>query len=188
MVQLALGVVNAVPAERRPALAEERLLFLAGEHGFAPAPTTRRDELWEAAAEVLVTVERLYSEGRLDELLCGLPPKSVAVDPLNLIDRVASRVSLHIGRDNYRALAKACVEAVGRWAQANPDIDINQNSSTKPRWELGLERALLSDRDDSEDSSFAAAGAVGRGGAASEALKSRNQPEHDVRSGWRSLG
>ena len=130
-------------------MAEECLIFLAMNHGLAPAPATRRDEMWEAAADVLGSVEKLYHEGRLDEMLCGLPPKTPAVDPLNLIDRLTSRNRFGIGRDNYRAMAKACLEALGHWARANPDVDIDQQPSTKLRWELGLNRALLSDLDTS---------------------------------------
>ncbi|HEY0520487.1 MAG TPA: hypothetical protein VGC84_13415, partial [Ilumatobacteraceae bacterium] len=84
VLHVALGVVNAVPTERRAALAEERLIYLASNHGFSPAPGTRRDEIWEAAADVLSRVDKLYHEGRLDEMLCGLPPHSPGVDPLNL--------------------------------------------------------------------------------------------------------
>jgi hypothetical protein len=151
VMQAALGVVNAVPSERRAAIAEERLIHLAAIHGFTAADATRRDELWEAAAEILARVENLYHEGRLDEMLCGLPPISPAVDPLNLVDRAASRVTVGIGRENYRALAAACVEALSRWAHANPDIDVDHQPSTKLRWELGLDRPLLTELDTSMD-------------------------------------
>jgi hypothetical protein len=151
VMQSALGVVNAVPAERRAAIAEERLIYLAASHGFSPADGTRRDQLWEAAADILTRVEKLYHEGRLDEMLCGLPPVSPAVDPLNLIDRAASRVTVGIGRENYRALTAACVEALSLWAQANPDVEVDHQPSTKLRWELGLDRPLLTDLDTSLD-------------------------------------
>ena len=143
----ALGVVNAIPPERRAAMAEERLIHLAANHGFAPAPATRRGELWEAAANVLSRVEKLFNEGRLDEMLCGLPPSSPGLEPLNLIDRAPSRVTVGVGRNNYRAMAAACVEALSRWAQVNPDVDVDQQPSTKTRWEFALDRPLLGDID-----------------------------------------
>ncbi|MEO7369509.1 MAG: hypothetical protein ABIZ69_01520 [Ilumatobacteraceae bacterium] len=197
VVQVALGVVNAVPVERRPAIAEERLLYLATNHGFAPAPAARRDELWEAASEVLNSVEKLYHEGRLDEMLCGLPPTSPALDPLNLIDRVASRVGVGIGRENYRALATACVEALRNWAQANPEIDVDQQPSTKLRWELGLGRTLLTDLDSSIDLRHMPTPSISEVGADSPdppaAAATAGKPSttaddrvYDVPSGWRT--
>jgi hypothetical protein len=143
VLHVALGVVNAISPDRRAAMAEERLIHLAKNHGFAPAPGTRRDEIWEAAADVLSRVENLYHEGRLDEMLCNLPPHSPGADPLNLINRTASRVAVGIGRDNYRALASACIHALGRWVQIHPDVDIAHQPSTKLPWELALDRPLL---------------------------------------------
>jgi hypothetical protein len=151
VLQVALGVVNAVPLERRAAMAEERLIHLATAHGFAPAPGTRRDEIWEAAADVLVRVEKLYHEGRLDAMLCGLPASSAGAEPLNLIDRAASRVTVGIGRDNYRAMAAACVEALNAWVRANPGVDVDHQPPTKGPWELALDRPLLGDLDSSID-------------------------------------
>ena len=151
VLQVALGVVNAIPPERRAAMAEERLIHLATHHGFAPAPATRRGEIWEAASDVLSRVERLFYEGRLDEMLCGLPPSSPGVQPLNLIDRAASRVTVGIGRDNYRAMAVACVEALSRWVHANPEVDVDHEPSANTRWELALDRPLLDDLDTSVD-------------------------------------
>lgn len=151
VLQRALGVVNAIPPERRAAMAEERLIHLAANHGFAPAPTTRRGEIWEAAANILSRVEELFNEGRLDEMLCGLPPSSPALEPLNLIDRAPSRVTVGVGRDNYRAMASACVEALRRWVQVNADVDVDQQPSSKTRWEFALDRPLLGDIDTSTD-------------------------------------
>jgi hypothetical protein len=151
VLHVALGVANAIPSERRAALAEERLIFLATSHGFTPAPGARRDQIWEAAADVLARVEKLYHEGRLDEMLCGLPPRSPGVDPLNLIDRAATRVTVGIGRNNYRALAAACVEALTGWVHANPDVDVDHQPATKVRWELALDRPLLGDLEMSAD-------------------------------------
>ena len=82
-------------------------------------------------------------------MLCGLPPSSPGVEPLNLIDKAASRVTVGIGRDNYRAMAAACVEALSRWAHANPEVDVDYQPSTKMRWELALDRPLLGDLDTS---------------------------------------
>lgn len=147
VLQRALGVVNAIPPERRAAMAEERLIYLAANHGFAPAPSIRKGELWEAAANVLSRVEKLFNEGRLDEMMCGLPPSSPGLEPLNLVDRAPSRVTVSVGRDNYRAMASACIEALGRWAQVNPDIDVDHPTSTKTRWEFALDRPLLGDID-----------------------------------------
>jgi hypothetical protein len=151
VLQMALGVVNAIPSERRAAIAEERLIHLAADHGFAPASATRRDEMWEAAADVLSRVEQLYHEGRLDAMLCGLPPSSSGMDPLKLIDRAASRVTVGIGRDNYRALASACVECLTRWVRAHPDIDVDHQPVTRTGWELALDRPLLGDLDSALD-------------------------------------
>ena len=145
--QRALGVVNAIPTERRAAMAEERLIHLAANHGFAPAPATRRVEIWEAAAYVLSRVEKLFNEGRLDEMLCGLPPSSPKLEPLNLIDRAPSRVTVGINRNNYRAMASACVETLSQWAQVNPDVDVDHQPPTKSRWEFALDRPLLGDID-----------------------------------------
>jgi hypothetical protein len=184
VVQLALGVVNAVPPERRAAIAEERLIFLATSHGFAPAPATRRDEMWEAAAVILASVEKLYHEGRLDEVLCGLPPNSPAVDPLNLIDRLTSRVKVGIGRENYQALGRACLEALVHWAQANPDVDIDQQPSTKLRWELGLNRALLNDFDTTIEPRSMHAVSSSDKQADLALTESGGGRSFDVRSGW----
>jgi hypothetical protein len=151
VLHVALGVVNAIPPERRAAIAEERLIFLATSLGFTPAPGVRRDQIWEAAADVLARVEKLYHDGRLDEMLCGLPPRSPGLEPLNLIDRAASRVTVGIGRDNYRALAAACVEALARWVHANPGVDVDHQPATKLRWELALDRPLLGDLEMSTD-------------------------------------
>ena len=151
VLQGALGVVSAIPPERRAAMAEERLIHLAAHHGFAPAASTRRGEIWEAAGDVLSRVEDLFHEGRLDEMLCGLPPSSPGVEPLNLIDRSASRVTVGIGRENYRAMAAACVEALSRWTQSNPHVEVDYQPSTKLRWELALDRPLLGDLDTSSD-------------------------------------
>lgn len=151
VLQVALGVVNAVPLERRAAMAEERLIYLAASHGFAPAAGTRREEIWEAAADVVVRVEKLYHEGRLDAMLCGLPASSPGAEPLNLIDRAASRVTVGIGRDNYRAMAVACVEALNRWVRANPEVDVDHQPPANGPWELALDRPLLGDLDSSMD-------------------------------------
>ena len=147
VLQAALGVVSAIPSERRAAMADECLIHLASTHGFAPAPATRRDEVWEAAADVLSRVEKLYHEGRLDAMLCGLPASSPGAEPLNLIDRSASRVTVGIGRDNYRAMVVACLEALSRWVRANPGVDIDHQPTTKVGWELALDRPLLGDLD-----------------------------------------
>ena len=139
MLQLALGVIDAVPADRRPAIAEERLLHLAGAHRFTRANSTRQDELLEAAAEVLASVEQLYREARLDQLLCGLPPVSPAADPLNLIKKMASQTALDIGLNNYKSLASVCLDSLANWAQAHPnfgpDAERDDPSAERLSWE-----------------------------------------------------
>ena len=112
-------------------MAEERLLYLASEHRFARRRAARVDELSQAAAEVLAIVDRLYYEGRLDEMLCGLPPSSPAADPLVLIEKIASHLALDIGWNNYKALAFTTLDALGRWAQANPILNGDQPVTTR---------------------------------------------------------
>lgn len=158
VLQAALGVVNTIPSERRAAMAEERLIYLAANHGFVAAPATGRHELWEAAADVLSRVEMLYHDGRLDAMLCELPASSPAFEPLNLIDHAASRVAGAIGRDNYRAMAAACVEALTRWVRANPQIDIDHQPPTKTPWGLALDRPLLDDPDRADRSRLSTIG------------------------------
>ncbi|MEY2582737.1 MAG: hypothetical protein QOE09_2586 [Ilumatobacteraceae bacterium] len=144
MLQLALGVVDAVPVDRRADLAEERLLSLASEHRFNRR-STHQDVLWEAAAEVILNLERLYYEGRLDMTLCGMPPQSPDADPVVLIDKIASQIAIDIGRNNYTLLASTCIEALATWAQANPILDVDDAAPTKLRWERGTDRHSFGD-------------------------------------------
>lgn len=122
-------------------MAEERLLHLAGEHRFNRAPATRQDELWEAAGEVLASVEQLYGEARLDQLLCGLPPASPAADPLILIEKMASPTALEIGLSNYKALASTCLESLASWAQVNPNFGPHDASDDPSAARLSWERS-----------------------------------------------
>jgi hypothetical protein len=144
MLQLALGVVDAVPADRRADMAEERLLYLASEHRFARV--AHKDVLWEAAAEVLLNVERLYYEGRLDRSFCELPPHSPAEDPVALLEKLASPIALDIGRNNYRSLASTCIETFVTWARAHPLLDSDDSTTTRLRWERGADRHSLGER------------------------------------------
>ena len=128
MIQLALGVVDAVPPDRRARLAQERLLFLSSEHRFARRRATRLDVLAEAAAEVIANVDRLYYEGRLDYLLCGLAVADPASDPVTLLETIASPLALDIGPNNYRALVTTCLDALVGWAQAHPNLDTRAES------------------------------------------------------------
>ena len=134
MLQLALGVVDAVPPERRAYMAEERLLYLATEHRFSRSRSTRQDVLWEAAAEVLLSVERLYYEGRLDMTLCGMPPHSPDADPVALVNKIASQIAIDIGRNNYTLLASTCVESLAAWARANPNLESDGSTPTRLLW------------------------------------------------------
>jgi hypothetical protein len=123
MTQLSLGVVDAVPFDRRPAMAEQRLMHLAEKQGFVKSPSTPRHELREPAAEVIAQLEKLYNEGLLDEALCDLPPSSAGAGPNVLISRRATPGFLDIGAENYMALAVAAVEALTNWARVNPVLD-----------------------------------------------------------------
>jgi hypothetical protein len=144
MLQLALGVVDAVAVDRRADMAEERLLFLASKDRFN-RQATHQDVLWEAAAEVILGVERLYYEGRLDMTLCGLPAHSPDADPVVLLDRIASRIAIVIGRENYRLLASTCIEALVMWATSNPVLDIGDSTPTRLRWQRGADRHLFAE-------------------------------------------
>jgi hypothetical protein len=144
MLQLSLGVVDAIPADRRAHMAEERLLYLSSEHRFARV--AHKDVLWEAAAEVLLHVERLYYEGRLDRALCGLPPHSADADPVALLETIASPIALDIGRNNYRSLASTCIDKLVAWARANPILDAGETTATRLRWERGANRPSLGER------------------------------------------
>ena len=145
MLQLALGVVDAVPADRRARLAEERLLFLAGDHRFTRPQSPDQDVLWEAAAEVILSVERLYYEGRLDMTLCGMPSHNPDAEPVVLLDKIASQIAIDIGRNNYTLLAKTCVDAFVVWARANPLLDKDDTISTRLRWEGDADKQSLRD-------------------------------------------
>jgi hypothetical protein len=151
MLQLALGVVDAVPVDRRANLAEERLLYLAAEHRFTRHPM-RPDVLWEAAAEVISSVERLYNEGRLDMTLCGMPPHSRAADPVALINKIASQIAIDIGTNNYTLLATTCVEALAAWAQSNPVLDSADSTFSRLLWERGTNRHSIGERVSTADS------------------------------------
>jgi hypothetical protein len=142
MLQLALGVVDAVPVDRRADMAEERLLYLASEHQFN-RPVNHRDVLWEAAAEVILGVERLYYEGRLDMVLCAMPSLTPNADPVALLDRIASQIAIDIGPTNYSRLAKTCVDALVTWAQSHPVIDTDASLPARLRWERGTDRHSL---------------------------------------------
>ena len=137
MVQLALGVVDAIPPDRRARLAEERLVYLSSEHRFARRPETHSDVLNEAAAEIITSIERLYHEGRLDYTLCGLAVANRAADPITLIEKIASPLALDIGPNNYNALAQTCLKALVDWVQAHPNLDGDQSASTGLEWERG---------------------------------------------------
>jgi hypothetical protein len=126
-------------------MAEERLLHLANEHRFARQPTYQ-DVLWEAAAEVILNVERLYYEGRLDMALCGMPAHSPDAEPVILMDKIASKIAIDIGRNNYTLLAKACIDALVEWACANPVLDTDDSEPTRLRWERGTDRHTLGER------------------------------------------
>ena len=138
MVQLALGVVDAVPPDRRAQLAEERLVYLSSEHRFGRRPETHSDVLNEAAAEIIASIERLYFEGRLDYTLCGLVVANRAADPITLIEKIASPIALDIGPNNYNALAQACLKALVDWVQAHPNLDGDQSATAAGLdWEVG---------------------------------------------------
>lgn len=143
MVQLSLGVVDAVPEERRAQMAEERLLLLSSEERFRRVQLTPHDELSEAAAEILVNIDRLYYEGRLDAMLCGLPTSNPAADPLKLLEKISSHLSVDIGVNNYSAMATTCLEAVAAWAQANPNLDGGDPAPPLLTWERHSDRAAL---------------------------------------------
>ncbi len=102
--------------------------------------------LWEAAAEVILNAERLYYEGRLDMTLCGMPPHNPDADPVVLMDRIASQIAIDIGRNNYKLLASTCIEALTRWAMANPVLDTDDPVSTKLRWERVADRHSFGER------------------------------------------
>jgi hypothetical protein len=142
MLQLALGVVDAVPVDRRADMAEERLLHLANEHRFSRQPTYQ-DVLWEAAAEVILNTERLYYEGRLDMTLCGMPPHNPDAEPVALMNKIASTIAIDIGHNNYTLLAKTCIDALVEWASANPVLDTDDAEPTRLRWERGTDRHAL---------------------------------------------
>ena len=108
---------------------------MAGEHRFTRPQPPDQDVLGEAAAEVILSVERLYYEGRLDMALCGMPPHSPDIEPVVLLDKIASQIAIDIGRNNYTLLAKTCVDAFVAWARANPLLDKDEVISTKLRWE-----------------------------------------------------
>jgi hypothetical protein len=147
MLQLALGVVDAVPPERRAYMAEERLLYLATEHRFSRSRSTHQDVLCEAAAEVLLNVERLYYEGRLDMTLCGMPPHGPDADPVALINKIASQIAIDIGRNNYTLLASTCVESLAAWAKANPNLEPDASAATRLLWgERGANGHSLGER------------------------------------------
>jgi hypothetical protein len=137
IVQLSLGVVDAIPAERRARLAEERLVYLSSEHRFARRPETHSDVLNEAAAEIIASVERLYHEGRLDYTLCGLAVANRAADPIILIEKIASPIAVDIGPNNYSALTQTCIKALVDWVQAHPNLDGDQSATTGLEWERG---------------------------------------------------
>ena len=137
MVQLSLGVVDAIPADRRARLAEERLVYLSSEHRFARRPETHSDVLNEAAAEIIGSIERLYYEGRLDYTLCGLTVANRAADPITLIEKIASPIALDIGPNNYNALAQTCLKALVEWVQAHPNLDGDRSPTTGLDWETG---------------------------------------------------
>jgi hypothetical protein len=137
IVQLSLGVVDAIPADRRARLAEERLVYLSSEHRFARRPETHSDVLNEAAAEIIASVERLFHEGRLDYTLCGLAVANRAADPITLIEKIASPIALDIGPNNYNALAQTCLTALVDWVQAHPNLDGDQSATTGLDWERG---------------------------------------------------
>jgi hypothetical protein len=137
IVQLSLGVVDAVPADRRARLAEERLVHLSSEHRFARRSETHSDVLNEAAAEIIASIERLYHEGRLDYTLCGLAVANRAADPITLIEKIASPIAVDIGPNNYNALAQTCLKALVDWVQAHPNLDGDQSATTGLDWERG---------------------------------------------------
>jgi hypothetical protein len=117
MVQLALGVVDAVPAKRRPAVAVQRLASLAGpyEIGISKA------ELDAGCAEVVKLLADLYVSGNLDAPLCGL---NGSVDPvLWITSRVTKKTMKDIGQETCDALAAAAINALTTWAQAHPILD-----------------------------------------------------------------
>jgi hypothetical protein len=179
MIELALGVVDAVPADRRADMAEERLLHLASEHSFARArSSSHKDVLWEAAAEVLLSVERLYYEGRLDMALCGLPPHSPAADPVALIEKIASKIAVDIGRNNYKLLASTCVEALVAWARANPILDAEDSGTSQLAWERGADRHSLGERLTPSESP------PGSVMAAADAANAGHDRSSRVRKGW----
>jgi hypothetical protein len=146
MLQLALGVVDAVPVDRRADMAEERLLYLASEHQFN-RPVNYQDVLWEAAAEVILGVERLYCEGRLDMALCGMPSHNPGAEPVALLDRIASQIAIDIGRNNYTKLARTCVDALMAWAQSHPILDDDDDPQpTRLRWERRADQQWMGER------------------------------------------
>jgi hypothetical protein len=147
MVQLALGVVDAVPAERRAHLAEERLVYMSSEHRFARRPETHSDVLSEAAAEIIGSIERLYYEGRLDYTLCGLAVANRAADPIALIEKIATPIALDIGPNNYNALAQTCLKALVDWVQAYPNLDGDQSSTAGLSWENRTDAGRSSESD-----------------------------------------
>src|SRR4051812_27423291 len=73
MLQLALGVPDAVPAERREELAARKLVELGVANGFGDSEYALRAEREQVASEVVVVVAAFYDEGLLDDALCGVP-------------------------------------------------------------------------------------------------------------------
>jgi hypothetical protein len=122
MIQLSVGVVDAVPVDARPAMAELRIAQLAAERHGSTAHELADDELRPVLAEIISQVETLYNEGRFNRLLCGLPVSSSS-NPVSMMLRLASQRFTSVGVPNYEAIAKTSVEALVEWAQAHPTFD-----------------------------------------------------------------
>lgn len=126
MIQLSLGVPDAVPAERRQDMALLRLAELAIDNEQLKQLKYPWWEYKHADSEpraILKAIADAYTDGALDQLLTGLShPELSRGTPAATI--VVSRTSL-IGTEAAagRIFADAVLTELARWAQANLRLD-----------------------------------------------------------------
>jgi hypothetical protein len=127
MLQLSLGVPDAVAENFRMQMAERLLLNTKTEDGLVV--DARLNELVPVAREIIDSLVKVYVDGGFNETLCGLPVRAPrytnAVGPVAAILQIATPSNfVDLGADKYQALATVAVDAFVKWAQDNPNFSV----------------------------------------------------------------
>lgn len=123
MIQLALDVPDAIPADRRPPIAAELLVRLAEQEGVVMSKSATRAQMAVGADEIIASVAKFYDTGRLDVMLAGL--EGLDDNAMHWISSIGTpTAAAHLGGvDNYLAVARTAFTALAAWAQAHPVLD-----------------------------------------------------------------